>query len=340
GDLRGARYDPETQLIGRSVSMVTGIRRESIGTAQYAVNAAGMLIYAPGGNAGIGNLVDLGPDGVVKPLPIPPGSYTRWDLSRDRHWMAAVVQASGYQELRVFDLRDVQSFSWLRSEFVGQPLWSPDGTSLLVSLQDSTGAKLVRGSPFISTAPEILATTKVASEMPAPLDYHSATVVVAGTSVGGPLLTFDPTRRPVRFDTIPGVVGGFVMMSPNSQHLLFSRSKGSRVMVTASAPGGTERQIAANAVEPLWLSDAEVLYRAGVTWHLARLDPRTGEPVGTATVWGSDPRFSDTFGWSNRPDWTGGIVYQQGPPGTNARYLRVIPNWGAQMKAVVDGAKQ
>ena len=339
GDLRGAPYDRATHQIGRSVSLVDGVRRESIGTAQLDVNTAGTLIYAPGGNGGIGNLVRLGQDGIVKALGIPPGPYQRWDVSRDRRYLAAVSQAGGYQELRVFDLRDGQSFAWLRGESLGQPLWNPNSDSLLVTVQDSSGVRLVAGSPFTPIAPAVLAASKVATDMPYPYDFHSPTLVVARTSIGGPVVEFDPTHRPVRFDTIPGADGGFAMMSPDGRRILFTVSAGSRVMVTSTSPGATQRQVAANAVEPIWLSDTEILYRAGVTWHLVRLNPLTGEPIGATSVWGSDPRFADTFGWSNRPDWSGGIIYQQGPVGTSAPYLRVISNWVAQMKAAVDRAK-
>ncbi len=338
GDLRGAPYDRATHQIGRSVSLIDGIRRESIGTAQMDVNAAGTLIYAPGGNGGVGNLVRMGPDGIVKPLGIPPGSYGRWDLSRDRRYLAAVSQASGYQELRVFDLRDGQSFAWMHGEVLGQPLWNPHGDSLLVMVQDSSGVRLVAGSPFTPVAPAVLLAAKGANESPYPYDFHSPTLVLARTLTGGPLIEFDPSRRPVRFDSIPGVDGGFTMMSPDGRRILFAVSAGSRVMVTSSSPGATQRQVAANAVEPIWLSDTEVLYRSGVTWHLVRLDSATGEPTGSTTVWGSDARFADTFGWSNRPSWDGGIIYQQGPVGTTAPYLRVIPNWVTQMKRAVDGA--
>ena len=339
GDLRGAPYDRVTHRIGRSVSLVNGIRRESIGAAQFDVNATGMLVYAPGGNAGIGSLVRLGPDGIIKPLPMPPGSYARWDLSRDRRYLAAVSQASGYEELRVFDLRDGQSFSWMRSEALGQPLWNPNGDSLLVNVQDSSGARLVAGSPFTPGAPAVLAVSNRATDMPYPLDYHSPRLVLARTSTGS-LIEFDPTHRPVRFDTIPGAGGSFAMMSPDGRRILFSLSAGSRVMVTSSSPGMTQRQLAANAVEPIWLSPNEILYRSGVTWHLTRLDALTGEPAGATSVWGSDPRFADTFGWSNRPSWDGGIIYQQGPVKTSAPYLRVIPDWVAQMKLAVDEANR
>ena len=61
---------------------------------------------------------------------------------------------------------------------------------------------------------------------------------------------------------------------------------------------------------------------------------------GPATLWGRDPRFSDTSGWSNRPSHDGGIIYVQGPAEVSASYLRVIPNWMAQMKAAVAAANR
>ena len=62
--------------------------------------------------------------------------------------------------------------------------------------------------------------------------------------------------------------------------------------------------------------------------------------IGTPTRWGSDPRFLDTPGWSNRPSRDGGIVYMQSPNEGNARFIRFIPNFVATMKAAVDKANK
>ncbi len=90
----------------------------------------------------------------------------------------------------------------------------------------------------------------------------------------------------------------------------------------------------------VWLSSSEVLYRSGATWHTVRIDPATGEPEGPASPWGTDPRFSDTFGWSTRPDWHGGIVYLENPEDTHATYFRVVPDWVARMERAVDEANR
>ena len=103
---------------------------------------------------------------------------------------------------------------------------------------------------------------------------------------------------------------------------------------------GRRWQLASEGVEPLWLSATEVLYRSGVSWYVVRINPETGEPTGAATLWATDSRFSDTSGWSNRPSHDGGIIYVEGPSQTGTSYLRVIPNWVAQMKASVDAANR
>jgi hypothetical protein len=88
------------------------------------------------------------------------------------------------------------------------------------------------------------------------------------------------------------------------------------------------------------MSPTEILFRRGVSWYLARLDPATGEPRGAPTFWGRDSRFSDTAGWSNRLSHDGGIIYLQGPAQESGSFLRVIPGWVERMKAAVDEANR
>jgi hypothetical protein len=142
----------------------------------------------------------------------------------------------------------------------------------------------------------------------------------------------------LHFDSL-GIEGRFAIISPGGK-LVAYQSLDSRIMVTTFPPRAQRHQLAAAAVEPIWLSATEVLYRSGVTWYLARVDANTGELQGSATQWSRDPRFSDTAGWSNRESHDGGIIYAQAPQETTARYLRVIPNWVARMKAAVDSVNR
>ena len=106
GDLRAAPYDRKRHLAGRSVTLQSGVRREGAGDAQFDLSAEGTLVYAPGADATVGHLVRLSRRGAPVPFPIDSAAFQRFDLSRDGRWLAAVVQVSDGQELRIYDLRN------------------------------------------------------------------------------------------------------------------------------------------------------------------------------------------------------------------------------------------
>ncbi len=341
GELRAAPYDRASYLAGRSVVLVTGIRREAIGDGQYDLTRSGTLVFAPGVNAEVGRLVRLRRGGVPEPLPVEPAAYQRWDLSRDGRWLAAAVQTAEGQELRIYDLRDGQRRSWLHAEAIRHPLWSPAGDRLVVAVRDSTRGSILSGTPSSGGRPDTLdsyAATGSAVTLD-PIDFHDDHGMLAQDWVGNVTQRFDPSVSPMRFDTVVSEAR-FTSVSPDGKHVAFQSSDGSRILVTSYPAAGRRWQVASDGVEPLWLSVGEILYRSGVSWYLVRIDPATGEPLGPGTLWGRDPRFSDTSGWSNRLSHDGGIIYLQGPAQVSSSYLRVVPNWVAQMKVAVDGANR
>ncbi|MEO8636853.1 MAG: protein kinase [Gemmatimonadales bacterium] len=339
GNLLAARYDPATQLVQRSVSLATGIRREAIGEAQFDIASSGTLIYAPGVDATVGRIVRLRPGSAAQPLPMEMADFQRYDLSRDRRWLAAVVQAADGAELRIYDLRDGQRFTWLKGEAIRHPLWSPDGERLLVSVRDSSRWTVLRGAPSSGARPDTVAAFEFTPFAPDPVDFHDDHSAVAQDWGGSVVMRFDPGIAHPSFDTI--LTGArFPSVSPNGRLIAYQTQDGGRIVVTAFPVPGRRWQLASDGVEALWLSPAEVLYRTGVSWYLARLNPESGEPLGAPVFWARDPRFSDTSGWSNRPSQDGGIIYVQGPAEVSSSYLRVVPNWVAQMKTAVDGANR
>jgi len=339
GSLLAARYDPAAHMAQGSVALVAGVRREAVGEAQYDLSADGTLLYAPGVDATIGRMVNLRPGGSPQPLPVEPANFQRYDLSRDRRWLAAAVQAAEGTELRIYDLRDGQHFTWLKGEFVRHPLWSPDGERVLVAVRDSTRGIILRGAPSSGARPDTVAAFAFDPNNPDPVDLQDDNSAVAQDWTGNVAMRFDPGVSRPKFDTVLTDVR-FPSVSPNGKLIAYQTVEGPRVMVTSFPGAGRRWQLASQGVEPLWLSATEVLYRSGVSWYLARLNPETGEPAGGATFWGRDPRFSDTSGWSNRPSHDGGIIYVEGPAQTSTGYLRVVPNWVAQMKSAVDAANR
>ena len=334
GDLSAASYDAKSSVLGRSVALVPGVRREEPGPAQYDIASNGTLVYVPGADAQLVRLVTLRAGQPAQPLPIGADTYQRFDLSRDRRWLAAVVMGPQMQELHIYDLERGQSFTWLRARTIRHALWSPDGTRLLVYVRDSTRSYILSGSPASANPPDTLASAPISAPLPELMDYPSEHTAIAGYATRSPVMRFDPLARPVRFDTV--AFGSLFMgVSPNGKHLLYQDRDG-RIMIASFPPKPERIQIAAQGVEPLWLSDTQVLYRSGVSWYSSRVNPTTGALLGSPALWARDSRFSDTPGWSNRVSQDGGIIYAQGPEQSSARYLRVVPNWVAQMKAAVD----
>jgi len=339
GNLLAARYDPAAHLAQRSVTLLPGVRREAFGEAQFDLSADGTLVYAPGVDGTIGRMVSLRSGGSPRPLPVEAGDFQRYDLSRDRRWLAAAVQASEEMELRVYDLRNGQQFTWLRGEAIRHPLWSPDGTWLLVGVRDSTRWTILRGAPTSGARPDTVASFAFDPANPDPTDLHDTHLALAQDWAGSAVSRFDPSRPRSPFDTVMTGVR-FTSLSPDGKLLLYQTLDGGRIEVTSFPAPGRRWQLASDGAEPLWLSATEVLYRSGVSWYLARVNPATGEPAGAATFWGRDPRFSDTSGWSNRPSHDGGIIYIEGPAETSTTFLRVVPGWVSRMKAAVDSANR
>jgi serine/threonine protein kinase len=338
GGLSAAPFDSKRLLLGRSVSLVADVRREGSGPAQYDISANGTLVYAPGDNAQIVRMVAMRPGGTPEPVAIEQSTFQRFDMSRDRHWLAAVVQGSPNQELRIYNLKDGQSFTWLRAPIIRHALWNNDATRLLVWVRDSVKSAIVYGSPASAGLPDTLFSATLPEIAPEPIDFHDEhTVVVQDPSKTYNLL-FDPSIRPARFTKL-GVESRFSIVSPNGKRICYQTVDG-RIMVTSFPTPGQRVQVAAQGVEPLWLTDTELLFRSGVSWYASHLDALTGEPTGSPALWAKDARFSDTPGWSNRVSQDGGIIYAQGPEQSTARFLRVIPNWVSRMKAAVDSANK
>ncbi len=337
GDLRAAPYDIETDLVGRSVSLVRGIRREGVGEGQFEVTSEGALVYAPGKDATVGRLVRLRAGGVPEPLPVPEATYQRYDLSPDGRWLAAAVLAAAGQELRVYDLRDGQQQIWLRADLIRHPLWGPAGGDLVVSVRDSNRWSLLAGSLTLGRLKDTLFTTDSANALDA-VDFHSADDIILQHWERSAVFRLNPQAPNGGPRPIFNEDARFASVSPDGKHLAYQTTEGNRIMITSYPVAGRRWQAATEGAEPFWLSSNTVIYRSGISWYQVRIDPVTGEPSGPGTLWARDPRFSDTSGWSNRPSHDGGIIYVQAPAETSAGYLRVIPDWVTQMKAAVDAA--
>ncbi len=339
GNLVGATYDPKRHLAGAPTRLVSGIRREALGEGQYDISASGTLVFAPGLDATIGRLVRFHPGQPVQPIPIENADYQRYDLSRDGRWLAAVTPGADGLELRIHDLQNGQRSTWLHAEAIRHAMWNPEGDRLLIAAQNDSTWAMLRGSPGSGQPVDTLATWGPGQGYFDPVGYPFDSLAIALDWGSGVVTAFDPRADAPVFDTV--LTGArFPSIAPSGHLITYQTVDESRIVVTTFPGTGRRWQVATLGVEPIWLSDTELLYRFGASWYLVRVNPATGEPQGAATLWGRDPRFSDTSGWSNRPDHAGGVIYVESPQQPDPSYLRVIPDWVSTMKRLVDGANR
>ncbi len=337
GVLSAARYDAATHLAQRVVALQSGVRREALGQAQFDIAGNGTLIYAPGIDVTVGRLVRRAPGAVPEALPIEPANFQRYDLSRDGRWLATVVQGPALNELRIYDLRTGQHTVWQRAESIRHPMWSPDGQSIVFTSRTANQWSVLRGSPGSGSIPDTVARFPADGANFDPLGYVDEATVIAQDWARSTVVRFDPRSTAAVMDTVL-TDARFPNVSSNRQLIVYQATEASRIVVTTFPLPGRRWQIASQGVEPIWISPSTVLFRRGATWYTAAVNPTTGEPSGAPVAWATDPRFSDTSGWSNVPTHDGGIIYVQGPEQASPGYFRVIPNWVAQMKRAVDGA--
>ncbi len=337
GSLRAARYDHVAHLIDRPVSLGISVVRDPVGVAHLDVSANGTLGFVPASAEAGGRMVVLHEGGTPAPLPIERAVFNRFDLSRDRRNLAAVVTTPDGEELRIYDLRNGRQQTWLRAASIGAPLWSPSGDRMLVRVVNGDRGAFVMGSPGTSSALDTLMQSDRVAPVLDAVDFFSDTLVLVRNSSFG-AYRIDPSKRPLRVDTLSNDAI-FTVLSPDAKHLAWHSDVTNQLVVGSFPPAGKRQVIAAGGVEPMWLSNTELLYRSNVTWYKARLDG-SGELTAAPALWARDTRFLDTRGWSNRPSWDGGIIYSQSGVPADARYVRFVPDFAARVKAAVDAAKR
>jgi serine/threonine-protein kinase len=343
GNLRAAPFDLETLEAGRPVTLVTGIRRQAYtGSGQYSVGSDGTLVYAEGVNGDVGNLVALSQDGRLEPLVAEPAMFLRWGMSPGGEKLAAVVEAVGGQELRVYDLERRLWDVWISAEFINEPCWVRGSERIIFGTTDRVNERwaVLVGSPTSTAYPDTLF---IGSGLFG-YDIRSCTdpARITASSYGSAqhIVTIDISGSAPTLDTIVAD-GNFGTLSPDGERLAYEPVGLSGIAVAPFPELDREIPVARHRSEPLWLSSSElVFWGEGGRFYRLSLGTASDMRIGSDVLWHTDPRFSDTPGGSYKITATGGLVYVQEPEKKPATYLRVIPNWVEQMKHAVDEANR
>ena len=146
-------------------------------------------------------------------------------------------------------------------------------------------------------------------------------------------------RQPPSLDTL-ATFAAMGRLSPDGRWLAYNAAD-FRALWIEPFPRTGRRYAAPTGDYPQWLSASEFVTSIDAG-HFDRItvDGSVQPPRITRRPWFDVPRFVSipAGGFTLTPD--GRVVYKQGGEIAPIRYLRVVPNWVAQMKRAVDAAGQ
>jgi Tol biopolymer transport system component len=336
GDLLAAPVDLSNGQVGRSVRLVTGLDRSAyVGAGSFSLSRSGTLVYAQGVNRAVGNMVAT--DGrSFDTLNVGRDAFHLWSVSPDGRRLAVVVDGLQGNELRIYDLRSGDHQVWARHFTIRQPVWSPGGDRLLFTVEDS----IFVGDPDRAEGPSLMTVEPGQFEA---FTWRSENQVAGGLWETHTAVSLDPTSTPVAWDTL-ATNASFPVVSPDGRWLAYNDVSLSTLWLGPMPPTGERYQVATGSVaEPEWRSDHELVFAAfdsATSLDRATLDFSGGVPVATRSRWVSEPGYVETAGQSYQVMPDGRDLYVRSEEDEPKRYLRVVPNWVAQMKRAVDEANR
>ena len=143
-NLFAARFDPVSkELESASVPVLTGLRVEVYGAAQWSVSNNGTLFYAPGTASGSNPFHwVVGNDST--PLDLPVRERGTFEISPDGERLAVVEHVAGASDVWLYELQTGRPRKLTIDGEADRPIfWMPDGKSLIYHKQDG-----VRSMPY------------------------------------------------------------------------------------------------------------------------------------------------------------------------------------------------
>ena len=341
-ELLAVPFDLEDlEIVGSPVAILSGLRTEALGAAQFDVSRTGTLVYAPGRSAAEGRLVKVGRDASVDSLPFETQRFGPMRYSPDGTRLAITV-SNPSRAVWIYDLvRNAPLRLTPPRSQNGAPVWSPDGRYVafwsdregprVVFIQPVDGpgeARRISG-PWEESIPEswsgngYLALDVFNDDTGWDVEAiafgtdTSIVDVAASTSLewGG---AFSPDGRWIAYTTDePGDYHVFVQSFPEA----------SQRMQVSVTPGSEE---------PSWSPDGRVIYyRNGEQWMAVDVSTEPTLSVGTPRrVFEGDYINLNYRSYDVAPDGSG-FVLVAGPAEESQSRLQLVQGWFGELEELV-----
>lgn len=335
------------EVTGSPVTLIEGVRIEEWGAAQFALSPEGMLVYASGGPAWIGNLTWVDQQGNSKPLAAPAQAYGPLTLSPDGQRVALTV-VGATSDVYIYDLTR-NTFNRLTTEgWNYRPVWTPDGKRII--FQRSSGpnqSQIVSQLADGSGAEEVL-TTSESARWPSTLSSDGKVLAFQQndpeTGMDLNILPFEGDRQPYSWLKTKFNEWG-AAISRDGKWIAYTSDESGQyeVYVRPFSGSGGKRQIStAGGEEVTWSPDGRTLfYREGQKWMSVAVQTQPDFSAET-------PKFMFEGPYLNVP----GVSYDVAPDGQRfmmleeslkqppTTHLNVVLNWFEELKQRVPPMKK
>lgn len=336
GSLLAARFDlARNTLESNPIPVITGLRSEIWGVAQWSVSDQGIMAYMPGGPADSNPLYWVG-SGEPVALDLPVRTRGTSEISADGQYLAVVEYNGTGGDIWIYALADGRSTKLTTDGLNSGPImWSPDGASVFYQKADDHSYATYR--------------SVLNSQHPAERVLPEKQMAARGTSISadGRLLGVDRSEGIAvydlgsdRLDFIPTASKDDwgTAVSPDGRAIVYTSSStgGYHNFLQPLPPTGKRYQISRvdGAEEPRWSADGtKVYYRSGnrIMSVNVSLDPEI--QIGEPQIFYSGV-FENVGGrsYAIHPDGKRALVIRSE---NLASSIRVVNNWFAKVEQLI-----
>jgi len=346
GALMAAPFDPATDArAGTPVAIIQGVR-----TAQFAISANGVLVYAPGpGHAPDYSLVWVDRAGVVTPINDLARGYEDLHLSPDGRQVALTIEESGVDSPAHVWLAGTERGTLSRLTFDGlsrDPVFAPDGQSVVFGSKrgESTFGLYVQRLDGQSPAELLWASPVPIWPDPQSWTPDGGTVVFTtkGAQTADDIWTVSLDDSTARAWLETPAIEWAGRLSPDGRWMAYVSTESGRddVYVRPFPGPGTKRLVSVNGgINPIWSRDGrELFYRRDDEVLVVEIDTTAGFTAGKPVV-----MFSGRYRMTGRdfdvsPDGRRFVMMLANEPRTTAT-MRVLLNWWQAMDSRLLGSR-